>query len=59
MMLFMHIILQKKCFKKYYNYEDFDTKDFFKSGIAETFQFIGRFSNSVAISKILDLSIIK
>ena len=43
--------------QKYYNYEDFDTKDFFKSGIAETFQFIGRFSNSVAISKILDLSI--
>ena len=43
--------------KRYYDYEDLDTKDFFKPGIAETFQFIGRFNNSVAISKILDLSI--
>ena len=43
--------------QRYYNYEDLDIKDFFKPGIAETFQFIGRFSNSVAVSKTLDLSI--
>ena len=43
--------------QKYYSYEDLNIKDFFKPGIAETFQFIGRFSNSVAISKTLDLSI--
>lgn len=42
---------------RYNNYEELDIKDFFKEGIRETFQFIGRFSNSVAISKILDLSI--
>lgn len=43
--------------KRYYNYEDINIQDFFKPGIRETFQFIGRFSNSVAISKVLDLSI--
>lgn len=43
--------------QKYYAYQELDIQDFFKPGIAETFQFIGRFSNSVAISKTLDLSI--
>lgn len=43
--------------QKYYNYEELNIKDFFKPGVAETFQFIGRFPNSVAISKTLDLSI--
>lgn len=42
---------------KYNRYEDIDFHDFFKEGIRETFQFIGRFTNSVAISKALDLSI--
>lgn len=43
--------------EKYNNYEDLDINDFFKEGIRETFQFIGRFTNSVAVSKALDLSI--
>lgn len=43
--------------ERYNNYEEINTKDFFKEGIRETFQFIGRFTNSVAISKVLDLSI--
>lgn len=43
--------------KKYYNYEDLDRNSFFKEGIRETFQFIGRFSNSIRISEILDVSI--
>lgn len=43
--------------KRYYNYEELNIEDFFKPGIRETFQFIGRFTNSVAISKTLDLSI--
>lgn len=43
--------------EKYNNYEDIKIQDFFKEGIRETFQFIGRFINSVAISKVLDLSI--
>ena len=42
--------------KKYYDYEDINIQDFFKPGIRETFQFIGRFSNSVAISKTLALN---
>lgn len=43
--------------RRYNNYEELNREDFFKEGVRETFQFIGRFSNSVAISKVLDLSI--
>lgn len=43
--------------EKYNNYEPINTEDFYKEGIRENFQFIGRFNNSVAVSKALDLSI--
>lgn len=42
---------------RYYNYEEFKQEDFFKEGIKEQFQFIGRFKNSVAAGNFLDLSV--
>ena len=42
---------------KYYNYEQLSQEDFTRDGVKETFQFIGRFKNSVAAGEFLDLSV--
>lgn len=47
----------KELLERYNNYEFIDPNSFYKEGVRETFQFIGRFKNSVAVSMALDLSI--